>query len=65
MGCGCSKRAKARAAGVEIVGYRVTRPDGTVVPPESQPPFFSVVEARIEVRSSGGGTVRTVTRPVA
>ena len=47
---------------MEIVGYRVTLPDGTVVPPEGQAPFFSQAEARAEVRGAGGGTVRTVTR---
>lgn len=62
MGCGCSKRARARAAGVEIAGYRVTLPNGTVVPPESDPPFFSQAEARAEVRSNGGGTIRMITR---
>lgn len=65
MGCGCSKRAAAKAAGVQIVGYRVTRPDGTVVPPEGEPAFMSLAEARAEVRSSGGGTARTVTKPIA
>lgn len=64
MGCGCSKRARARAAGVEILGYRVTRPDGTVVPPEPDPPFFSLAEAKAEIRASGGGTAYTVTRKV-
>lgn len=64
MGCGCSARAKAAAAGVAIMGYRVTQPNGTVVPPEDQAPFFSLAEARAEVRTSGGGTVRTVTKAV-
>ena len=59
MGCGCSKRARAAAAGVQIMGYRVTRPDGTVVPPVDQPPFLSQIEAKAEVRMAGGGTVRT------
>ena len=63
MACGCSSRARAAAGGVTITGYRVTRPDGTVVPPEGSSPFFSLAEARAEVRSSGGGTVRTETRP--
>lgn len=64
MGCGCSSRARAAAAGVSVSGYRVTRPDGTVVPPEGAAPFFSLAEARAEVRAAGGGTVRTETRPV-
>lgn len=64
MGCGCAQRAKAAVAGLKIVGYRITRPDGTVVPAEDQAPFMSLAEARAEVRASGGGTVRTVTRKV-
>lgn len=64
MGCACGARARARAAGTEIVGYRVILPDGTVYPPEDQPPLFSLPEARAEVRAAGGGTVRTITRPI-
>lgn len=61
MACGCNKR---RVAGTpqEILGYRVTLPDGTQVPPADQAGFFSVVEARAEVRRNGGGTVRVVRR---
>lgn len=61
MACGCSKR---RTAGTpqEILGYRVTLPNGEVVPPEDQAPFFSVIEARAEVRRQGGGTARTIRR---
>lgn len=44
---------------MEITGYRVTLPDGTVVPPADSPPFLSQIEARAEVRAAGGGTVRT------
>ena len=62
MGCGCSKRARAHAAGVEIMGYRVTLADGTVVPRADLPPFLSQAEARAEVRMAGGGTVRTESR---
>lgn len=62
MGCGCSKRARAHASGLEITGYRVTLPDGTVVPPTNMPPFLSQIEAKAEVRAAGGGTVRTETR---
>jgi hypothetical protein len=57
MACGCSKRGKSSLAG-DTLGYRVTLPDGTVVPPADQAPFFSVVEAKVEVRSAGGGTIR-------
>lgn len=61
MACGCGKR---RLAGTpeEIIGYRVTLPDGEVIPPEGQPPFFSVIEARAEVRRKGGGTARAIRR---
>lgn len=59
MGCGCSKNARYKAAGMEITGYRVTLPDGTVVPPVDKPPFLSQVEAKAEIRAAGGGTVRT------
>lgn len=62
MGCGCGSSRSRSAGGEEIVGYRVIRPDGTLVPPETQAPFFSAPEARAEVRASGGGTVRTVKR---
>lgn len=62
MGCGCSKRARAAAAGVQIMGYRVTLADGTVVPRVDLPPFLSQAEARAEVRMAGGGTVRTESR---
>jgi hypothetical protein len=44
---------------MEISGYRVTLPDGTVVPPLDMPPFLSPIEAKAEVRAAGGGTVRT------
>lgn len=59
MGCGCSKRSRYAAAGMEITGYRVTLPDGRVVPPVGNPPFLSQIEAKAEVRAAGGGTVRT------
>lgn len=61
MGCGCNKR---RYIGTpqEVVGYRVTLPDGTQVPPADQPPFFSVVEARAEIRRAGGGTAKAIRR---
>ena len=65
MGCGCSSRARARAAGVEITGYRVTLPDGSVSPPADQAPFLSAAEAKAEVRAWGGGTVRTETRKLS
>lgn len=62
MGCGCAGRTRAAAGGFEILGYRVIRPDGTVVPPVGQPPFFSTVEARAEQRAAGGGTIERVDR---
>lgn len=57
MACGCGKRGKNAPFG-ETVGYRVTLPSGAVVPPADQAPFFSVVEAKVEVRQAGGGTIR-------
>ena len=45
--------------GMEITGYRVTLPDGRVMPPVGNPPFLSQAEAKAEVRAAGGGTVRT------
>lgn len=42
----------------DTLGYRVTLPNGQVVPPADQAPFFSVVEAKVEVRAAGGGTIR-------
>lgn len=65
MACGCSKRAKAAARGQIIAGYRVYMPDGAVIPPLGQSPFFSVPEARAEVRAQGGGSVHTEYRSVA
>ncbi|WP_079618441.1 DUF7196 family protein [Mycobacteroides abscessus] len=62
MGCGCGGNRSRSPGGEEILGYRVIRPDGTLVPPETQSPFLSAPEARAEVRASGGGTVRSVTR---
>lgn len=48
--------------GGETLGYIVILPDGTQVPAEGQAPFFSVVEAKAEVRRAGGGTVRRLTK---
>jgi hypothetical protein len=59
MACGCSKRARAAARGQQIAGYRVTAPNGDVIPPPPNAPFFSTAEARAEVRAQGGGTVNT------
>lgn len=59
MACGCGKRARAAAVGKAIAGYRLTLPDGTVIPPADRSPFFSDAEARAEVRKQGGGTVTT------
>ena len=47
---------------MEIIGYRVTLPNGSVVPPADKPPFLSQIEAKAEVRAAGGGTVRTEAR---
>ncbi len=59
MACGCGKRAKAAARGERIQGYRVTLPNGQVVPPLGAAPFLSPAEARAEIRANGGGTAHT------
>jgi len=58
MGCGCGARRRAAASGVTVVGYVVTYPDGT-----SSSEFLSLIEAKVEVRQAGGGTIRKVVRP--
>lgn len=47
-----------------VLGYFVILADGTEVPPVSQgaAPFLSPIEARVEVRRAGGGTIRTIKR---
>ena len=60
MACGCGARRKAAAAGVVTVGYVVTYPDGSSTPESS--PFLSLVEAKVEVRQAGGGTIRKLIR---
>lgn len=60
MACGCGARRRAKAAGYKTVGYVVTYPDGTSSPENA--PFLSIVEAKVEVRSAGGGTIRKVVR---
>lgn len=62
MGCACGKR---RASGVaaqpgELVGYSVTYPDGTSTSEDA--PFLTIAEAKAEVRSAGGGTIRKLVR---
>jgi len=61
LGCGCSKQRRAAAA---VLGYYVILPDGSEIPPVSAgaAPFLSPIEARVEVRRAGGGTIRTVKR---
>ena len=65
IACGCSKRARAAARGQTITGYRVTAPDGTIIPAEGRAPFFSQAEARAEIRRLGGGTARAEYRKTA
>lgn len=50
-----------------VTGYYVILPDGSELPKVSQgePPFLSVMEARVEIRRAGGGTMRQVKRPAA
>lgn len=63
MACGCNG-AKRRLRGTpdEIIGYRVTLPNGAVIPPVDEAPFFSMIEARAEVRRNGGGTAEPIKR---
>jgi hypothetical protein len=55
MGCGCGRGLSSSR--LNIIGYRVTLPDGTVLPPPGVAPYFSEAEARAEVRAAGGGTI--------
>lgn len=64
MGCNCGGGLKAGNRPVDnTLGYQVTLPDGTKVPPDGEPPFFSVLEARTEQRRAGGGTIRRLLKP--
>jgi len=48
-----------------VLGYYAVLPDGTEIPNVSggAQPFMSPIEARIEVRRAGGGTIRMVKNP--
>lgn len=61
MACGCGKRRHVYAGG-ETLGYIVILPDGTRLPEAEDEMFFSVVEAKREVRSAGGGTIKRMTK---
>lgn len=65
MGCNCGKggRGMVTKTGDTTLGYRVTLPNGTTVPPENEAPFFTVLEARVEQRAAGGGTIRRIVKP--
>lgn len=65
MGCSCGKRRAASAAGSpgELLGYAVTYPDGSTTPEEAL--FLTLAEAKAEVRTWGGGTIRRVVRKAA
>ena len=58
-GCGGSKNANANIGG-DTLGYRAFLPNGEVVPPVGEPPFFSASEAMTEVTNARGGTVRRI-----
>lgn len=62
MGCACGKRRGSGAAAKpgEPLGYSVTYPDGSVTPSEAL--FLTIAEAKAEVRTWGGGTIRKVVR---
>jgi hypothetical protein len=56
MGCNCGKRGQVYVGG-ETLGYIVILPDGTQLPPNGEV-YFSVLEAKAEVRRAGGGTIK-------
>ena len=63
MGCNCGGGLRMGGRPVDnTLGYQVTLPDGTKVPPDGEPPFFSVLEARTEQRRAGGGTIRRLVK---
>lgn len=53
MACGCGGARR----GKQITGYEVTSPDGT------RKTYLTQTEARIALRSAGGGTIVPVTQP--
>lgn len=59
MGCGCGGRNRVTDDG-NIAGFVLITPAGERIPPASEPPFMSQVEAQIEQRKYGGGTVRSI-----
>lgn len=61
IACGCSKRKQVYAGG-ETSGYIVILPDGSQVPAAGDAPFFSLPEAKAEVRRAGGGTVKRLVK---
>ena len=62
MGCGCGGRRRSADGSHpgDILGYVVTYPDGSVSSDTS--PFMSIAEAKAEVRTWGGGTIRKLVR---
>jgi hypothetical protein len=66
VGCNCRK-SRPPAGGGSYTGYYVVLPDQTEVPKVSQgeAPFSWAMEARVEIRRAGGGTMRTMIRNAA
>lgn len=62
MGCRCGGGAGSGASASDPIGYRAYLPDGTVVPPLDEAPFFQYREAHTEVLLAGGGTTRAIRR---
>lgn len=60
MGCGCGGGPAANAGDKETLGYRAFLPNGEIVPPLTEPPFFHSNEAMPYVTSARGGTVRRI-----
>ncbi|AKF14581.1 hypothetical protein AVJ28_gp12 [Mycobacterium phage Baee] len=62
MGCRCGGGAGSGQTQADIIGYRAYLPDGTVLPPLDEPPFFQYREAHTEVLLAGGGVTRVIRR---
>lgn len=61
MGCSCGGQAGAGTGGqAETLGFRAFLPNGEVVPPRDQAPFFMAAEALNEVTQARGGSTRRI-----
>lgn len=60
MGCGCGGNAGASANKSDTLGYRAFLPNGEVLPPAGEPPYFAASEGMRHVTLANGGTVRRI-----